>query len=81
MTELNTFCYSALAGVSGSITTITLLQWDFRANSMEQSPTRDANSRSASQEISQHLTESECSLQCSQDPATGPIPEPREFSN
>jgi hypothetical protein len=44
---------------------------------MEHSPSREANSHSGSKDISRRM-EHEGSLQCSQDPATGPYPEPDE---
>jgi hypothetical protein len=45
-------------------------------NSTEQSPSWEADSHSASQQNSRPFMEPEGSLQCSQQPATGPYPEP-----
>jgi len=47
---------------------------------MEQSSSREANSHSASQEISPPLMETEGSLPCSQEPTTCPYLEPSESS-
>jgi hypothetical protein len=46
---------------------------------MEHSPYRKANSRPARQEISSFM-EPDISLSCSQEPATGPYPQPDETS-
>ena len=48
--------------------------------SLEQSPSREANRFSASQEIPPHFMESEGSLPHSQFPATCPYPEPDQSS-
>jgi hypothetical protein len=45
---------------------------------MEQSPSWGAYSHSASQDIPCIFKESEGSLPCSEEPATGPCPEPDE---
>ena len=47
---------------------------------MEQSPSREANRFSASQEIPQILWNPKVSLQYSQQPVTGPCPEPDQSS-
>jgi hypothetical protein len=45
---------------------------------MELSPFWEANSCSAYSRISQHFVKPKGSLSCSQEPATGPYPEPDE---
>jgi hypothetical protein len=50
------------------------------SNSMEQSPSREADSRSAQSRNSSPYMESEGLLLCSQEPVTGPCPEPDESS-
>jgi hypothetical protein len=47
---------------------------------MEKSPSWETNSHSTSQEIPRLLMEPEGSLPCSQQPATGPYPEPHVSS-
>jgi len=47
---------------------------------MEQSPSREANSNSTSQEISRLLWNPKNVLSCSQGPASRPCPEPDESS-
>jgi len=49
-------------------------------NSVQQSPSWEASSRSASQEISRLLWNPEGSIPCSQEQATGSCPEPDESS-
>jgi hypothetical protein len=48
--------------------------------SMEHSPSSEASSHSASQEILRIFMKTEGSLLCSQEPATGSYPEPYESS-
>jgi hypothetical protein len=43
---------------------------------MELSPSGEIISRSDTQEFLQHVVETEGSLTCSKEPATGPYPEP-----
>jgi hypothetical protein len=49
-------------------------------NSTEYSPSLEANSYSYSKKIALHIMETQCSLQCSQELATGPCSEPNESS-
>jgi hypothetical protein len=51
-----------------------------RTNSIEHSPSGEANSHSASQEISRLSFEPEGSLPCSQERATGAYPDRDEYS-
>jgi hypothetical protein len=45
-------------------------------DSMEQNPSSEASSCSASQEVSRRFCKHEGLLLCSQNPVTGPYPEP-----
>jgi hypothetical protein len=47
---------------------------------MELSHSREATSRSALQEFPQNFMEPEGSVACSQEPSTGPYPEPQQVS-